>query len=384
MKDLQTLLHEIERLQEVGESYVLATIVRIDGSAYRGVGTRMLIKANGDRIGTISGGCLERDVVENAEEVFAGGARKLLTYDSTSEEDLLWGTGLGCSGVIQVMLERLPDDEAIDYPRILIASVFGRRLTVMATLFEAEGSRGKGDGQRLILDPMGSVTSDIADERLRQLVARDAREEMTILKQTNPPIALGRTRFYDLDSIRAGVLLEPLVPPIFAGNLRRWRRRGATGSTCRRHRLASDRGRSPTGLRRCRQIARSRACPPRTGAGALRRSATGRMRHHLVMTHNYMQDLAILRKLVREDVRYLGVLGPKARTDRLLHHLGSERIVLSAEMRRILHSPVGLDIGAETAEEIALSVIAEMRAVLSGRQGGLLRLRKGPIHDRPV
>ena len=382
MKDLKTLLREIERLEQTSESYVLATIVRIDGSAYRGVGTRMLIKADGSRIGTISGGCLERDVVENSEEVFSSGARKLLTYDSTSEEDLLWGTGLGCSGVIQVMLERLPEEEAVDYTRILSDSVFNRRPAVMATLFAAEGKSGDRDGQRLILDTEGTVTSDIADGRLRQLVLRDAREEISVLKKTNPPVAQGRTRFYELDSIRSGVLMEPLVPPISLVVF------GAGDDAGPLVRLASDIGWQVTvadhrpafavadRLPEADNVVLGRA-PELIDELQLDGCAT------IVMTHNYMQDLAILRKLVYEKVRYLGVLGPKARTDRLLHELGSERIVLSAEMRRILHSPVGLDIGAETAEEIALSAIAEMRAVLSGRQGGHLRQRKGPIHDRP-
>ena len=382
MKDLKTLLHEIERLEKEGESYVLATIVRIDGSAYRGVGTRMLIKADGDRIGTISGGCLERDVVENAEEVFASGERKLLTYDSTSEEDLLWGTGLGCSGVIQVMLERLPDDETIDYPRILSDTVFQRLPMVMATLFDAEGTDGKGDGQRLILDPEGTVTADIADERLQHLVQRDARKEMAILKETNPPVSIGRTRFYELESSRAGVLLELLVPPISLVVF------GAGDDAEPLVRLASDIGWQVTVVDHRPAFAVAERLP------AADNVILGRAPElfddlpldgcaTIVMTHNYMQDLAILRRLVKEQVRYLGVLGPRARTDRLLNDLGTEKIILSAEMRRILHSPVGLDIGAETAEEIALSVLAEMRAVISGRQGGLLRQRKGPIHDRP-
>ena len=211
MRDLRVLLREIERLTEAGEPYVIATVVRIDGSAYRGVGTRMLIKRDGSRVGTISGGCLERDVVENAEEVFASGERKILTYDATSEEDLLWGTGLGCSGVIQVMLERLPEEGAVDYPRILMDCVFDRRPAVMATLFDANGAARYG--QRLILDRVGSVTSDIVDERFRQLVLRDTREEMAAVEKANPSVGQGRTRMYDLDRTRAGILLEPLIPP---------------------------------------------------------------------------------------------------------------------------------------------------------------------------
>ena len=381
MRDLRVLLREIERLTEAGEPYVIATVVRIDGSAYRGVGTRMLIKRDGSRVGTISGGCLERDVVENAEEVFASGERKILTYDATSEEDLLWGTGLGCSGVIQVMLERLPEEGAVDYPRILMDCVFDRRPAVMATLFDANGAAR--DGQRLILDRVGSVTSDIVDERFRQLVLRDTREEMAAVEKANPSVGQGRTRMYDLDRTRAGILLEPLIPPIALVVF------GAGDDAIPLVQVAAGIGWQVTVVDHRPAFAVAERLPEAEQVilgrapelfDDLRLDGCAAM----VMTHNYIQDLALLRKLVYEKVRYLGVLGPKARTDRLLNDLGNERVILSAEMRRILHSPVGLDIGADTSEEIALSVIAEIRAVLSGRAGGLLRHRKGPIHDRPV
>ncbi len=102
------------------------------------------------------------------------------------------------------------------------------------------------------------------------------------------------------------------------------------------------------------------------------------------MTHNYMQDLEILQHLFSTPVQYLGLLGPRKRTQRLLDDLRKEGIEPGEEQLQRLFSPVGLDIGAETAEEIALSILGEIQAVLSARQGGQLRQHKGPIHDRPA
>ena len=380
VRDLRLLLRGIERLTGGGKPYVIATLVRVDGSAYRGVGTRMLITTDGERIGTISIACLEQDVVENAQEVFASGERKLLTYDSTTEEDLLWGTGLGCSGVVQILLERMPDDDTLDFPGVLADCVFERRPALMATLFDTEGEAR--DGQRLILTQDDGVTSDITDQRLRQLVLCDSREEMDVLRKTNPVVVQGHTRRYDLEKTRSGILMEPLVPPValvvFGGGddavpLVELAAGIGWQVTVVDHRPAFA---IPERFPEAHQVIAGRA--PElfddlhvAGAAAI------------VMTHNYMQDLALLRMLVGGEVRYLGVLGPRARTDRLINDLNTEKITLNADMRRALHSPVGLDIGAETAEEIALSAIAEMRAVLCGREGGRLRHRKGPIHDRP-
>src|SRR5262249_38650657 len=102
----------------------------------------------------------------------------------------------------------------------------------------------------------------------------------------------------------------------------------------------------------------------------------------VVMTHNYRRDLELLEVLLPSQVRYVGLLGPKKRSERLLHELDVTGIDVTAAQRRRLHAPIGLDIGAETSEEIALAIVAEIRATLAGRTGGFLRERRIPIHER--
>lgn len=101
----------------------------------------------------------------------------------------------------------------------------------------------------------------------------------------------------------------------------------------------------------------------------------------VVMTHNYLQDQELLKTLLPSAVRYLGILGPKSRTERLLRELLEQGVALTENNLSRLYAPIGVDIGADNPEEIALAIMAETRAVLANRSGGLLRERKGSIHE---
>jgi xanthine/CO dehydrogenase XdhC/CoxF family maturation factor len=102
----------------------------------------------------------------------------------------------------------------------------------------------------------------------------------------------------------------------------------------------------------------------------------------LVMTHHYLHDRSLLRFLLPSAARFIGILGPKRRTEALLEDLREEGLSVTSEQRDRLHGPAGLDIGAESPEQIALALVAEIQAVLAGRPGGWLREREGPIHDQ--
>jgi xanthine/CO dehydrogenase XdhC/CoxF family maturation factor len=102
----------------------------------------------------------------------------------------------------------------------------------------------------------------------------------------------------------------------------------------------------------------------------------------VVMTHNYRRDLTLLQMLLPSPVRYLGLLGARARAERLLRDLSRTGLVASPEQLRRIHAPAGLDLGAEGPEEIALAIVAEIKATLACRPAGPLRERSGPIHER--
>lgn len=383
MKDLQTILGRARVLDEARESYVLATVVQTSGSVYRGPGTRMLIEADLQSLGTISGGCLEGDVRENAQAVFADGQPRLLHYDATSEDDILWGTGLGCSGTVDVLLECLPNG-SLHYPTFLHGCALENRHGVLVTVFAIEGATHATPGQHLILDEWKNARSDIADLELRQIALNAAGEILATLSNTRLPIAPGYTRHYELTHGTAALLIEPLLPPIALYLF------GAGYDAVPLAQLASELGWRVTVADHRPAYARAERFP------AARQVLLAQPGHRpadlqfdnrscaVIMSHNYLQDQALLRDLLGAPLAYLGVLGPHQRTQRLLADLKKEGIALSDEQAVRLFSPVGLDIGAETAEEIALSILGEIQAALTGRRGGSLRDHPGPIHDRPA
>lgn len=384
MKDLQTIIRRARALDAANTPYVLATVVQTSGSVYRGPGTRMLIEADLQSLGTISGGCLEGDVRENAKEVFADGTPRLLHYDATSEEDILWGTGLGCSGTVDVLLERLPQSKDFHYPSLLHGCAFADQRGVLATVFAIEGDTHAAPGQHLVLDAIGNASDDIADSQLRKITIEAAREVLATLDDTRLPVAPGLTRHYELTTGKASLLIEPLLPPIalyifgagydavplahFAGELG-WR---VTVADHRAPYAAAER--FPT----ARAVLLGQPGNLPEGLQFDTRSVA------VIMSHNYLQDQALLTGLIDTQLAYLGVLGPQQRTQRLLADLKKAGSIANNAQLSRLFSPVGLDIGAETAEEIALSILGEIQAVLTGRQGGKLRDHSGPIHDRPV
>ena len=402
MKDLQTILRRARVLDEAEKPYVLATVVQTSGSVYRGPGTRMLIEADLQSLGTISGGCLEGDVRENAQAVFADGQPRLLHYDATSEDDILWGTGLGCSGTVDVLLERLPQDAPFHYPTFLHGCALEDQHGVLVTVFATEGETNAAPGQHLILDerelsglsavrpPHGGrigaakVRDDIADLELREIALNAASEILATLGDTQLPIAPGYTRHYELTHGKAALLIEPLLPPIALYLF------GAGYDAVPLAQLAGELGWRVTVADHRPSYARAERFP---WARQVLLAQPGHLPEDLqfdnrscavIMSHNYLQDQALLRDLLGAPLAYLGVLGPHQRTQRLLADLQKEDIAPSDEQAARLFSPVGLDIGAETAEEIALSILGEIQAALTGRQGGSLRDHPGPIHDRPA
>lgn len=369
MKELQAIVAAFEQTQQDGEAAALATVVEVRGSTYRQPGARMLITQAGQRVGTISGGCLESDVVERAQQVMSSGEPMVVQYDTTSQEDAIWGLGLGCNGRVRVLIECL-DPNHSSHIGFIAECLHHRWPGILATVFGVEGQVRSRVGAHLILFPDKTVTSNL-EPSLTQAVIADAQ------------VALGNGRSivktYSLLAGSVEVSIEVIQPPtpllIFgAGHdaipvVRFAKELGwhvtvvdsrSTNATPERFSMADQ-----VTLSRP-EVAHKQVClDSRTAA--------------VVMTHNYLHDLELLKTLLPSPVRYLGMLGPKSRTERLLREA---EITLTDEQLHRLYGPVGLDIGADTPEAIALAIIAEIQAVLANRSGGLLRDRQGPIHSR--
>lgn len=363
MKDLQNILRRANQLNAQHTPYILATVVQTEGSAYRGPGTRMLIESLAESTGSISGGCLEGDVRQQAVQLLETGKPQLLHYDYTGEDDFLWGTGMGCSGVMRVLLERSPT------PAIaaLQASAIDGKSSLLATVFCAKDSIHASAGQYLYLDHSGAENGDISAAALREKIRRDLRDmamRQSLVRQTQ-----SAPHYYEDE--RAWVLLESLEPPtslvlfgagydaepiVHMATALGWR------ISLVDHRLPYARDERFPGAERVwlapsGQWPDGLALPPGSAA--------------LVMSHNYLQDQAMLRVLLRQPLGYLGLLGPRQRSQRLVEELAREGIVAAHPER--FYAPLGLDLNAQTPEEIALAAIAEIQAVLSERGGNSLR-----------
>lgn len=347
----------------------LATVTAVEGSSYRRPGARLVLRPDGTRFGSISGGCLEEDLLIRLREVMERGQSQTLTYDTTEENDLVWGVGLGCHGKVTLLLERLGTlPPALAFAHEAASAM--RTGVVLATVYASTSPDGlgtclglAGDGRLWhtdLAEPVKEVFStaagsSLADEKSAWKAFPDLRGAPSVFFEyiAPPPrlVILG-----------AGDDAQPLA--------RLARELGWTVTVADPRSAYATRERFPAAADVVAvspgQIASKVAFDEHTFA--------------VVMTHHYVHDLPLLRALLPLELPYLGLLGPRKRAEKLLADLATEGFSPTPAMKARLHAPVGLDLGGDTPEAVALSMLAEMQAVLQGREGTPLRQRTRPIH----
>ena len=342
----------------------LATIVGVRGSTYRRQGARLLLTRSQQMVGNISGGCLEGDVMVVADEVMTSGQARLVTYDLTADDDVVWGLGLGCNGAVDIFVEPVdPSAEIFTLYRKAIADE--RALAVVTVL--------SGAGRRLAVWADGARIGTLGDATMDDRAARAG----------TAAIQEGASRIFSLPGSAGAVqaFVEVLRPPI------RLVVCGAGHDAVPVVQLAAQMGwRVVVVDSRERFLTRDRFPGARQFIKADPTSAPDRVpmddrTYVVIMTHNYLHDRDLLRGFLRTGAEYLGMLGPRIRTEKILDELRRDGVTMSDRDRGRIFGPLGLDIGGETPEEIALAIVGEIQAVESGRRGGFLRERKGPIHD---
>ncbi|MFD2784752.1 XdhC family protein [Hymenobacter rubripertinctus] len=375
MTELERLLHAYDEHRAAGRACALASVVDVAGSAYRRPGARMLVTDEGRLTGAISGGCLEGDARQRARRVIQQGRPAVVTYDSTDpDDDLQFGAALGCQGIVQVLLEPL-DFTNPDNPLELLRRWAGgvEAPAVVVTVFATAGPAAQVPvGARLLL---------LADGTVETTVPAHADLYAQLLADARAALAAGQpaTRHYPVRSGAVRVSLEILRPPV------RLTVYGAGNDVQPLVRLASGLGWRVRVLDgRPAQAAPARF-PEAHEVQVLPLAQVGEQLHDgsfaLLMTHNYYYDLAVLRHLLPDPTTtYIGLLGPRKKYERLLDELTRDFPDAAPQLQGRIHSPIGLNLGAETPEEIALSVVAEIQAVLTGRPAGFLRDSPHPIH----
>ncbi len=355
-----------------GESLVLATVVRITGSSYGGVGARMICLGDGSRVGLVSGGCLESDLAEHARRVYATENAEVVSYDTRDDDDVPWGLGLGCNGLIEVLLEPLSPQQAGDVAGLIDRALAADSPSVLATVIRSHGSEiGEPRiGAHALFD--GSEIISTGDWGTRSALI-DATHFVL------PALAAGR-RGVVQEIGSAEVAFEVITPAV------RLVICGAGQDAAPVARLGSQLGWDVTVVdHRPLTDAHSARFP---GARVVECADALHLADVLwpnqrfaavVMSHHLARDRDYLHALLKSDVSYLGVLGPRARTDRMLTELLAREGSLPHLDDRFF-SPVGLDIGGEGPDAIALSIISQISAVTSRRTGGHLRDRRAALH----
>src|SRR4026207_1405401 len=359
MKEIRDIIKAYNEAGNAGKQTALATVVHVEGSSYRRPGARMLIEDDGQLTGAISGGCLEGDALRKALLVMAEKRSRVVTYDTMDDDDAKFGVGLGCNGIIQVLIEPIDitdPNNPIQYLKIINEK---RQKAVLVSLFSLSDKKDPQYGTCLLLKEDGNIIDHTPV--LKDVLLADASEALTnqtssfknyISKDQN------LTAFIEVIKPPVSVIIigagNDVIPLVHMADILGWETTVVDGR--------------PNYAKKERFVPSCQVLVSKP-ENVISQIEIDNRTVFVLMTHNYNYDMAMLQQLLIKNVIYVGMLGPKKKLDRILGELRDQGASFTEEQLVSVHSPVGLDIGAETSEEIALSILSEIKAVLSGKQG---------------
>ncbi|HET7579046.1 MAG TPA: XdhC/CoxI family protein [Bacillales bacterium] len=370
MNENATVIEKMLKAEGSGQRTALATVVRVKGSAYRREGAKMLITEAGSTMGLISGGCLESDVAEVARGVIKND--KPLVKQYAMSEDQVWGLGLGCPGTVDILIESVPEGDPSF--QAWVNSLRNEKAAVLATVLEDTADNRLRAGSRLFISEEGLVTGSLGSDHLNDQVVKLAEERLSRLHPKS------ETHSFSLaDEEKVNIFVDVNVPPpqlmIF----------GAGHDAIPVARLARQIG-MRTILVDARPAYATSERFPGTEIVLARPEELEKKVHPsprtfaVIMNHHLERDQVCLRFALESSAAYVGVLGPRKRKRWLFEAFEEQGISFSEEQLSRLFNPIGLDIGAENAEEVAVSILSEIVAIRNGHEGGFLR-EKGSIHE---
>ncbi len=375
---MREILDEMRRQLAADAGGALVTITRTTGSVYRREGAKMVCRPDGELVGSISGGCLESDVYEVSVGVVEQGRPEMVTYDTNAENENVWGLGLGCNGTVEVLVEplawwRTPTGRAT-FDAVTAHVDAGRRCGI-ATVLSADGTPPDAM-HRVLLGEDGSVVGGEGTPLDAAIVQR-LREALA----ERGPRPSRRATIATPEGARE-VFLDVLAPPTRLVVV------GGGHDAIPLVRLARELGFVVTLVDSRPQFATHERFPEADSVICAAPEEFARLvpltkgAAVILMTHNYLRDREVLKQLLTSNAEfvYLGALGPRVRTEQMLSEIQAAGIALSAERVAQVHTPIGLDLGADAPAEIALAVLAELLAVRNGRDAIPLRDKKGRIH----
>lgn len=372
MKEIKAIVDAYTVLKTSENKAALATVVRVEGSSYRRTGARMLVLDNGAWTGGISGGCLEGDALKRARLAIHNSRPTLITYDTTEEDPHQIGVGLGCNGIIDVLFTPLDLSDRNNPAEILKDCVLESREThVLLTITNLNGDwenlepgkviRFKGADSLRILNSL-SLESQITARILDQLKENKSapcqftapnKGTIEIFVEILPPEISVVLMGHQYDVYPMSRLLKELD----------WR------------------------VSVCGDILKINPQIQSYADEIISPSEFSNLRidEHtaiILMSHDYKTDKKNLSLAISTPASFIGMLGPRVRSEKIWKELEDEGSPVSKSDMDRIYAPVGLDIGAVTPEEIALSLAAGVKAAFANRNGHFLKFREDPIHPR--
>ena len=370
MKEIKDIIKAYDLAVAAGKKTALATVVHVEGSSYRRPGARMLVTEDGLLTGAISGGCLEGDALRKALLAINEGKNKLVTYDTSDEDDARFGVQLGCNGVVHILFEPIHAGEPNNPLQLLKQLASQRSAAVLVSLFSLDSRSLQPGLCMLALAGDNPIPALEVDPEIQRDLQEKTRRAFAESKSNTAHYAGALTAYIEYIQPALSLFIcgagNDAIPLVAAAKL-----------------IGFD-----VTIIDGRQTHATVQRFPEANAVWVAKPGQALVQAHIdertafvLMTHNYNYDLEMLEGLSQTDCRYLGVLGPKTKLQRMYDDLQLRGVDCNEDRVRKVFSPVGLDIGAETAEEIAISIIAEIKAVFSDRNVQHLRDKKEPIHS---
>ena len=363
MYELEKIIQAYHATDFDSKKAALATVVKVTGSSYRSPGAKMFITDDGRWVGSISGGCLEGDALRKARNVMREGKPQLVTYDTMDDENNGLGVSLGCNGIIHVLIEPINNQYN---PMIDLIRIDGCDNLVAAALVYQSTNSHIPVGTRMDTDSQSA-------SNLNSLLNADLAKQLES--------KLSYTKDYVTTDGEVSVFFEVYEPPIdlliFGGGF------DAQPVAA----FARQLGWKVTVLDECVAHLLPINFPDSQLQGCQRERVTKDVEVKpysaaVLMSHNYHYDLEVLRQLIDTDISYIGILGPRKKGQKMFDELATKGIELTKDDHHRIHNPIGLDIGADTPEEIALSIVAEIKSKFAGRSSGFLKYKHGSIHNK--
>lgn len=369
MKEIEKIIRAYENTNWEKEKAALGTVVKVEESAYRRIGARIFVSSMGNWTGGISGGCLEGDALKRAQIAINKNQSSIVVYDTMDDDSHQIGVGLGCNGRIEVMFTPV-DHQDVSNPIEFLKSITSSRQTeVLLQVLSNTSSDENLLGSFYPEDQLSLISHcSLLEVSEIENCINEAKEmkKSKVFKLLNPVgqafeilVELIRPKIklicvgdnYDVNAF-ANIVHEMGWEIHIAGKLRKLNKEifQLSKSVC--------------SYEEADQI----SIDEHTAV--------------VLMSHDYKTDFKLLKHFLKQDLPYIGLLGPKKRMLKMQKELIEEGNNIELGNQANLFSPVGLDIGAESPEEIALAIASEIITTMRSRDGGLLRERPGPIHDR--